>query len=292
MKRTTVLISLGLALFAVTPSEAGDWNNGAGVLKSHGGMAGVPVPAPVPYAETFAWYVRADLGYALASSGSASSTNGFGIVNTEQYGESSGPFHGGIGIGRYITPTLRMDLTGDYRAFQKSLKSATTYTATTQTDGAAAGSTMTNTFSGMRGEEMRTANHTILFNLYHDFNRGSGLNPYLGAGLGVSIRESRVQFTDRAICTAAVDSVLGPQAACAQPIYNRTGGEPRDSHFGLAAALMAGASYEFMPGVLVDGGYRMTWEGGDSTLKINGDSFIAGQRLDHEIRGGVRWNVW
>ena len=83
MKRTTVLFSLGLALLAAKPAEAGDWNNGAGQLKSHGGMAGVPVPAPVPYAETFSWYVRADLGYALASNGSATSTNGLGVMHSE-----------------------------------------------------------------------------------------------------------------------------------------------------------------------------------------------------------------
>ncbi len=289
MKRTTVLISLGLVFFAAQPSEAGDWNNGAGQLKSHGGLAGVPVPAPVPYAESFSWYVRADLGYALASSGSATSTNGFGIIHSESYGDTSGPFHGGIGIGRYMTPTLRMDLTGDYRAFQKSLKSQSTYTATTVTPNAAGTGTQTNTFSGTRNEEMRTANHTILFNVYHDFNRGSGFNPYVGAGLGASIREAKAQFNDQAPCTA-VDNTTGLPTACTP--YSKTGGEPRDSHFGLAAALMAGATYEMMPGVLIDGGYRMTWEGGNSTLKINGDTFTAGARLDHEIRAGVRWNVW
>ena len=44
MIRKTVLLSLGLALLA-NPADAGDWNNGAAVLKDSGGMAGVPVPA-------------------------------------------------------------------------------------------------------------------------------------------------------------------------------------------------------------------------------------------------------
>ena len=75
MKRTTVLLSLGFAVLAAGSAQAGDWNNGAGVLvKDSGGMAGVPVPAPTPAAESFHWYVRADLGYAFKSAGVVTTT--------------------------------------------------------------------------------------------------------------------------------------------------------------------------------------------------------------------------
>ena len=121
MQRTTVLLSLGLALLAAGPAEAGDWNNGAGVLvRDHGGMAGVPVPAPVPVAETAHWYVRADLGYAFKSSGSVDTTTALGASFKSKYDDGEGPFHGGIGFGYYVTPTFRWDLTGDYRGFQKA----------------------------------------------------------------------------------------------------------------------------------------------------------------------------
>ena len=292
MIRKTVLLSLGLALLG-NPAEAGDWNNGAGVLKDSGGMAGVPVPAPVPIAQSFTWYVRADLGYTLGSSGTVTSTNGYGISHSADYGHESGPFLGGIGAGRYMTPTMRWDITADYRAFQKSLSGASTYTATTTTLNGGGPGTVTNTFAGTRGEEIRTANHTFLFNLYHDFNRGGGINPYVGAGLGVTVRETKTQFTDTAVCTQSIDNTTGLPFAppCMQPSTSNSANDPR-IHFGLAAALMTGLTYEVAPGVLIDGGYRLAWEGGNSTMTFSPDKITAGPRLDHEIRAGMRWNVW
>ena len=278
MIRKTVLLSLGLALLA-NPADAGDWNNGAAVLKDSGGMAGVPVPAPVPIAESYTWYVRGDVGYTFASSGSVTSLNSFGITNSADYGSTSGPLFGGIGAGKYMTPTMRWAGTNPY-------------TATTTTLNGGGPGTLTNTFTGSRIEEIRTANHTFLLNFYHDFNRSGVLNPYVGAGIGATVRESKVNFTDAAFCTKSIDNTTGlPLPSCDQQPRMNSANDPR-VHFGFAAAVMAGLTFEVAPGVLIDGGYRLSWESGDTTSKFGTDTVSAGPRLDHEVRAGMRWNIF
>ena len=205
-----------------------------------------------------------------------------------------------IGFGRYVTPTFRWDLTGDYRGFQKSGNSSHAYTATTVTPGptfTVGASTVTsnqiNTFSGQRNEEDRMANHTVLFNMYHDFNRGGPFNPYLGVGVGAAIREGRSHYTDHAHCISTWNDQGVPllPTACTQPDYAKAG-NPSSANFGAAAAFMAGGTYEVAQGVLLDTGYRLTWQGGDTSIRTSGDSVIGGSRVDHEFRTGVRWNIW
>ena len=312
MKRTTVLLSLGFAVLAAGSAQAGDWNNGAGVLvKDSGGMAGVPVPAPAPVAESFHWYVRADLGYAFKSSGGVTTTTSMGSTFKADYDNGEGPFHGGIGVGRYMTPTFRWDLTGEYRGFQKVQGGLTHSTATTYTPGRdvqltrydprtnsyvvyySGPSVQINTFAVERNEEVRVANHTILMNFYHDFNRSGGFNPYIGAGLGAAVREARVNYSQRATCIYTHNNLNVPDAdqPCLQPDTAKSG-SPSSANFGFAAALMAGVSYEVKPGIVLDTGYRAVWQGGNTTAKSLGDAITADSRLDHEFRTGVRWNIW
>ena len=302
MKRTTALLSLGLALMATAQAQAGDWNNGAGVVvRDSGGMAGVPVPAPVPSAESFHWYVRADLGYAFKSSGSVDTTTGLGASFKANYDDGEGPFHGGIGFGRYVTPTFRWDMTGEYRGSQKVGNSSHSYTAQTVTPGPSITlgsntfiSNQINTYNGVRSQEDRMANHTILMNAYHDFNRGGTFNPYLGVGFGAVVREGKSHYQDKAHCVYTVNDAnlpIGPQA-CSQPDFAKSG-TPSSSNFGAAAAVMAGGTYEVSKGILLDTGYRATWQGGDTSLRPSvGESVIGGSRIDHEFRTGLRWNIW
>ena len=312
MKRTTVLLSLGFAVLTAGSAQAGDWNNGAGVLvKDSGGMAGVPVPAPTPAAESFKWYLRADVGLAVKSSGSVTTTTALGSTFTQNYDDGQGPFHGGIGFGHYVTPTFRWDFTGDYRGFQKARSNTTNSTGFTVTPGAnvtishidpitlqtvtdySGPSSQINKFDVQRHDEVRLANHTLMMNAYHDFNRAGAFNPYVGAGLGAAVREGRDNYMQHATCVSTQNSLNVPNVPqpCTQPDTSKSG-SPSGANFGLAAALMAGATYEFSPGVMLDSGYRAVWQGGNVTLKSLGDTTVGGSRLDHEFRTGVRWNIW
>ena len=300
MKRTTILLSLGLAAMAATATEAADWNNGARGLKDHGGLAGVPVPAPVPVLESFNWYLRADLGYAVKSQGNATVTTALGATISQNYDNNEGPFLGTLGFGRYMTDSLRWDITGDYRGAQKTRAGTTSYLARTVTAGPdvtiganTVSSRQINTFNVSRSEEVRMANHAFLANLYYDFNRGGGFNPYIGAGLGITLREGKAEYEERATCAFTTNDVTGVQQVCTEP-STRKAGKPTNMNYGLGAALMAGFTYEIRQGILIDTGYRLSWQGGTTSFRPagSGDLIYGDARTDHEIRAGLRWNVW
>lgn len=300
----TICLTVGMACLAATAADAADWNNGAGGIKDHGGLAGVPVPAPVPVMESFSWYLRSDLGFAVKSRGGVSTTTALGATIDADYDTNEGPFHGSLGFGRYMTPNLRWDFLVDYRGDQHVRSGNTFYEAITITNGAVVTDPVSgnqvqshqiNTYHVNRAEEVRVANHTALFNMYYDFNRGGGFNPYVGLGAGLTARVGKVEFNERAICAYTTNDLGVPPfpQGCTEPEFNKAG-KPSQVNFGLAAALMTGFTYEISQGVLIDTGYRLAWQGGNTTIKPagSGDVISAGSRTDHEIRAGLRWNVW
>ena len=211
-----------------------------------------------------------------------------------------------------MTPTFRWDVTGDYRGFQKApgggITNSTAYTVTpganvtiTHLDPAtgtivtdySGPSTQINKFAVQRRDELRLANHTLLANFYHDFNRAGVFNPYVGVGVGAAVREGRDNYSQRATCVSTTNSLDVPhgQQPCLLPDTSKSG-SPSNTHFGAAAALMAGVTYEFSKGVMLDAGYRAIWQGGNMTIKSLGDTITADSRTDHEFRTGIRWNIW
>ncbi|MEZ5851226.1 MAG: opacity family porin [Hyphomicrobiaceae bacterium] len=300
MQRKTLLLSVALAALMSTSANAGDWNNGAGSLKDSGGMAGIPVPAPIPVAESFSWYVRADLGMAVASHGSATSHTSLGGHFTQGYDSSEGPFMGTLGFGRYMTSSLRWDVTATYRGDQRTRGGNDVYQHTTTTTGPLVfqngnfvNSSQVNSFTVSRNEESRMANHTGLVNMYYDFNRGSAFTPYVGAGVGITLREGSLDYNEHGVCTSTTNSVTGATTACTEADINRDA-KRKNMNVGLAAAAMVGFSYEVSPGVLIDTGYRLMWQGGQTSVRdaVNHDILNGDSRIDHEIRAGLRWNVW
>jgi opacity protein-like surface antigen len=62
---------------------------------------------------------------------------------------------------------------------------------------------------------------------------------------------------------------------------------------------MAGLAWSLTPGTIVDINYRFTWMGSaETTTSIsNGtDTYSSqlkiGDSFDHQLRAGLRWNVW
>ena len=116
MKHFSQRIAAGLAglVAAHLPVHAGDMMNGAaGGIKDYG-SAGIAVPAPVPYEETFKWYVRGDIGTAFKNSGKFE-TGGLTAPQITQPGDWSEQSIVSFGFGRYLTPSVRGEITLDYR---------------------------------------------------------------------------------------------------------------------------------------------------------------------------------
>jgi len=125
-------------------------------------------------------------------------------------------------------------------------------------------------------EVARMSVWTVLMNGYFDFGTWSGFTPYVGAGIG-----------------AAYVSVSGHRGL--------NPGLPNNSFAGygqwnLAAALMAGASYDIAENLAIDASYRYLWMGNghsgrDPTATLPG-------RIDynnltaHEFRVGMRYRIY
>jgi hypothetical protein len=119
------ILGLGLVCLAAVsaPATAADWTRGANTAYRN-----MYVPAPRPVPETFKWYLRADIGMGLQHDLSISE-NGLLYGDTPPteaaapFGMSSAWFNddfdtffvGGVGVGMYLTPRLRGDITVDAR---------------------------------------------------------------------------------------------------------------------------------------------------------------------------------
>ena len=110
-----------------------------------------------------------------------------------------------------------------------------------------------------------------LANIYYDFHSREEFTPYIGAGIGFSVNE-----TDSL-------SVFNGGA-----LVGRVAGQSETS---LAAAGMAGFSYKFDGGWLVDAGYRYLYLGDAKTGNINGvvPEVSVDDISSHEIRFGLRY---
>ena len=317
---TKSTLSAALLACSVVVASAADMSGGApGGIKDYRGNA-VPVPVPVPYEETYKYYIAGHLGWTFASNGTMklnADAGGSGAPSMPTYGDLQGPHVVGLAIGRYITPSIRAELGFDYRAPQRPLKASATqyYTGrvtgnvlvTDPATGNLVTAVQTNTYDVARNEEISVSNHTFLLNAYYDMNRGGTITPFIGAGVGFVKRDVSRTTNEIANCRAGVNSVDTTNTACQfndttfPPGYlvqsfgpatfsdNRTG-------FGLAAALMAGATYHITARTHWDLGYRMMYQAGKVAIvapSLGGFSSLdVGARLDHEIRTGLRFDLW
>ena len=316
-------ISAALLVAGTVAASAADMSgNGPGGIKDYRGNA-IPVPAPAPYEETYKYYVSGHLGWTFASNGTmklGADHGGAGGPSISTYNELQGPHVVSLAMGRYLTPSLRAELGIDYRSPQRPAKASSiqyytgrvtgnvmvTDTSPTALPGSQVTSVQTNTYNVARDEEVSVSNHTFLLNAYYDLNRGGRFTPYIGAGIGFVKRDVSRTTNEAAVCQTGANSVETTNAACQfnnsafppgylVPAYGSTFTEEK-SGFGFAAALMAGATYHLGARTHWDLGYRMTYMGGKVAIaapSLGGFSSLdVGARLDHEIRTGLRFDLW
>ena len=110
-----------------------------------------------------------------------------------------------------------------------------------------------------------------LANIYYDFRTRDEFTPYIGAGIGFSYNETDTLSVFNG--GALVGNIAG------------------QSETSLAAAGMAGFSYNLQGGWLFDGGYRFLYLGDAKTGNINGviPEVSVDDITSHEIRIGLRY---
>ncbi len=303
MRPKHICITLALALLATaTTAEAADWNNGAGGLKDSR-AAGVPVPAPIPVAETFKWYLRVDAGLGLARGGDVTESGmQYGLIDgdpaTTPFGMSSSWFNngfdtfamGGVGVGAYLSPRMRADVTIDART-----KADTTASGSYSYFGNPAifGATPVE-IHGRTVEKIDIRSTVALANLYYDLGNRGGLSPYVGVGAGFAVRSLDREHATHEI---AYDTTGGVYTT----MFTRDWGARSKAHqVAPAAAVTAGVNYALSPGMVLDFNYRFTYIGAvDTPTNISlGSGYTVASRIsvadtfEHALRAGVRWNVW
>ena len=316
MKHIAQSLTLGLAVLAASAAspKAADWAVGSGgVIKDFGSIkdyqnAAVPVPAPRPaYSEgTAEWYLRGDIGWNVFTSVDATATESSGI--TTRTGDDLGGFaFGSIGAGRYITPSLRGELSFDFRPKKAVTTGPQYFYATVRQPGPPTPNSYTSTdvitVKATQTDDSGTRDQTAFVNLFYDFNGYGRFTPYVGAGIGLDFRSYKRTMVQNAVCDSAYNigdfNVATPYqpGSCPTPLARVSGYSAAHyvTDIGVAAAFMVGASYKISNGISVDSGYRMIWEGatisasgtnltGPSTIKIS-------ERLDHELHTGLRFDL-
>jgi opacity protein-like surface antigen len=296
--------ALGLAILLAAPAtvaEAADWNNGAGGIKDSR-AAGIPVPAPVPVMEHFRWYLRADIGGGILG-GSEVSERGFsfGQINSSglgaqaPFGTSSSWFSsefdtfgvGSVGVGMYISPRLRGDLTIDARTENEISGSGTySYTVYDHRIAPAAPLVPTAVATGVYTDRSLVRDTSAMANLYYDIIDRGSFTPYVGVGLG---------FTNRHIerTVSVVESVAGGGGATTA---SSIAGTSKANVVAPSASLTAGAAYALHAGLVLDFNYRYMYIGGVDTATALSTGGTSTMKLDptheHALRAGVRLNVW
>jgi opacity protein-like surface antigen len=308
-----------LAIGASAPAHAADMNGSQHGSMKDRGRGGTPVPAPMPVEEHYKYYVGGGVGYTARSSGDMDLSAGgvAGGLPFGGYGEMSGPFVLSMLAGRYITPSLRTEIGLDIRTGQNRSRSMS-YEAQLSGirdfggPGAPDLRTVTNTYTVDRNETVRLRNNTLMLNVYYDMNRGGRFNPYFGAGVGLSHVKFTRNSSEVAVCRdGGTDPVTGAPLPCWSgttpdlPAGVAVGNNNAESGIGFAASLMAGLTYNLSERTHLDVGYRLMYQGAKAAVSSGSLGHCAGgcgatgisimdvgSRVDHEIRTGLRWDLW
>ena len=320
-------LSLAFAATAASlPASAADFGGNPGTLKDLGATPGVPVPAPVPIPEYRpSWYFRIDAGIGTIGDPSVS---GSGFIYGDDASEGGpGPITGpgdamttssswfdndfntfatfGGGVGYYFGGGFRMDATIEARSKDDiHMNGETTWDTHSYYQDCCGndvygtdpnGNGLVDSRSRMTVDDKVDVDGTIwMMNAYYDLGKVRGFTPYVGAGVGfIWNRIHRAHSSTLATC----DNEAAPPNNCAlgewTDVTTTEEGGTTDS-VTIAAAAMAGFSYDLTDMTALDIGYRYLHLGGTSaTMNIGGDDsrIKIGDQNIHQFRAGFRINV-
>lgn len=233
-------------------------------------------PSLVPVEIGSGWYLRGDVGYALKSKAGPFSYRTFDPGPPVAYGSDlfdtgsvSGGFNFGVGFGYHFSDWLRADAT--LERFKVDF----------------AGTRSDYPLAGWRTEDAASAvAYSLMINGYVDLGTIAGITPYAGAGIGYThvkwdgLRSSVYDAAD------AFDS-------------NSSNGGVGDWRF--TYALMAGVAYDITDNMKLDLGYKFRrvnngdmfgWNTVDAGNGATGNQGRDGALNQHEIRVGLRYDLW
>lgn len=197
-------------------------------------IAALVLISPQAFAQPTWFYVRADAGASFSSDLGGEIDDNIGTATLF-----------GLGVGFKILPFIRTDLTVHYRNGYE-------IDTTANVAGLGAGTRLNGDVSNLTG----------MLNAYFDFPAYSGLQPYIGGGVGVAYND--------------VDSVSAGSIIL-----------PGDTSTEFAWNVGAGLTIGIFPGAAIDLGYRYADLGKIKTESVGGVS-LSGDLTAHEVMAGLR----
>jgi opacity protein-like surface antigen len=325
----TVLAAVAVGAPAVSAADFGKVMPGGvvnGGIKDYGGAGGVPVPAPVPIQdERPSFYFRVDGGYGVQSKPSVSES-GYqfgGLINGANANGALGASAPalmsndaswlstdfsdlatyGAGVGYYAGHGFRLDATLEGRSRSEvNINGSKSWTSFGYGDHDNNPATPFKLMSDFNGDGLPDRTTTATFkdkttltgtvwmaNAYYDLMSGEGrrFTPYVGAGVGVVWNE--LQRTHETTITSKPNT---PPCGCQNEYSSAT--TTKTDTLSLAAAAMAGVSYQVSDVTSVDLGYRFLYLGGsefDTTIDGYNSHMSIGDQYVHQLRAGLRFDV-
>jgi opacity protein-like surface antigen len=292
----TKLAGLSLAAVAAfgAPALAGGDVIYTGMKDPYAAAVPVPAPAPIPIYEP-EYYVRFDVGAAWMSDGSLDETGS--SMTIKDIGDIEPLEFGSIGAGRYITPSIRVELAVDWYTRGDVAEGENNFSEVinavlpdTSID--------TVTYDVTRQDSVKYEQDTGMLNFYYDFRNSTRFTPYVGAGLGVTYRQLTRKSSEVAQCSGLSNSVAGTLDCGANTLPDTstiTEGTTTKKSWDFAAALMAGVSVQVTDSILWDTGYRYMWQNGGltiSSMTLAGTSDITIEDIgQHQFRTGIRLDL-
>lgn len=307
-KLSGLTLGFAIAVLAASPAMAGGDVIYTGIKDPF--AAAVPVPAPIPV-QTYEpdYYVRFDVGGGRIGGGTLEETGT--PLEMREIGDIEAIEFGSIGAGRYITPSIRVELSVDlHTKAEVSYDSASFYTTSLTAPGPIlTGPPVVNTFDTSfydvtRTELVKYEQDIGLVNFYYDLRNSTRFTPYVGAGVGVTYRHVSRESVENAVCFDTTNTDPGTDGAYPIGYCPNTTALPRTytvtdedtvARWDIAAAAMTGFTYAITDDILWDNGYRFLWQNGTivtNTATLTGTSRVEiGDITQHQFRTGIRLNL-
>lgn len=162
-------------------------------------------------------------------------------------------------------------------------------------------------------ERSRYQFQTGLVSLYYDFANNSRFTPYIGGGVGLAVYSMTRSSTESAECVATTNVYTDPRngSSVTTPVTDPNGdptcrfpgptlADTRDAttvtSYGYVLSGTIGTAFDLTESTKLDVGYRALYTSG--TVQAGLQSALGGSsviriedRLDHELRLGMRWDI-
>jgi opacity protein-like surface antigen len=243
-------------------------------------------PEYVPVEVGSGWYLRGDIGYAVANDVGRYTYRTFDGADYGHASFDSNELNNNVtiggGFGYRFTDWVRSDFTVD--GFREDFSGSTS--------SASPCSIIADT--GCRSKDTAEMSAiSVMVNGYVDLGTYVGITPYAGAGVGYSY----VSWSDLSSKYYCVDGL----ATCPDDTFDGSSTNGGQNDWRFTYALMLGAAYDITKNWKIDLGYKyrhidggdmFKWDSASAALGATGNQGSDGDLSQQEIKIGLRYELW